>query len=509
MSTVHAPLGGRVDALAGLPQDTQLAFVKGAVDGLLALTTHVWDGDAAVPLDDDWHRRIRTAHDELAAQGLRLLGVAFRPRADAAAGDVERDLTLIGLVGIIDPPRAEVADAVARCRAAGIRPIMITGDHPVTAGAIARQIGIATDDRILTGADLDRLSDAKLDRAAGEVSVFARVSPEHKLRIVRSLQGRGEVVAMTGDGVNDAPALKRSDIGVAMGITGTDVSKEASDVVLRDDDFTTIVAAVEEGRVIYDNLRRFVSFAVAGNIGKILVVLGWPVPLLLGGGDVVDAVALLPLQLLWLNLMTDGLLGLSMGVEPAERSVMRRPPNPPAPACGRGASAAGRCGSGRSSARRRWASASSTTGPATPAGSRWCSRAWRSCRSPRPSGPGRPSTRSPRSGGRRTGCCWPWPGSSSRCSSPRSTRPCAPCSSCTRWVPRTSASARAWPPPCSWCSKPPRHAGAHVTPTSGSARCHRLQPSGVGAAADHRRPATRWSTKAGRFHVAMLCPRLV
>ena len=162
-----------------------------------------------------------------------------------------------------------------------------------------------------------------------DVSVFARVSPEHKLRIVGSLQGQGQVVAMTGDGVNDAPALKRADIGVAMGITGTDVSKEASDMVLRDDNFATIVAAVEEGRVIYDNLRRFVSFAVAGNIGKIIVMLGWPIPYLIAGGEVDAAVALLPLQLLWLNLMTDGLLGLSMGVEPAEKAVMQRPPHRP------------------------------------------------------------------------------------------------------------------------------------------------------------------------------------
>jgi P-type Ca2+ transporter type 2C len=158
-------------------------------------------------------------------------------------------------------------------------PVMITGDHPLTAKAIAMELGIATDDRVLTGVDLDRLSDAEFDEAAASVSVFARVSPEHKLRIVDALQRQGNVVAMTGDGVNDAPALKRADIGVAMGITGTDVSKEASDMVLRDDNFATIVAAVEEGRVIYDNLRRFVSFAVAGNLGKIIVMLGWPIPL--------------------------------------------------------------------------------------------------------------------------------------------------------------------------------------------------------------------------------------
>jgi Ca2+-transporting ATPase len=230
---------------------------------------------------------------------------------------------------MIDPPRPEVRDAVAQCRDAGIRPVMITGDHPLTARAIAADLGITADGRVLTGVDLDQLDRAEFDAAAQAVSVFARVSPEHKLRIVESLQRHGQVVAMTGDGVNDAPALKRADIGLAMGITGTDVSKEASDIVLRDDNFATIVAAVEEGRVIYDNLRRFVSFAVAGNLGKVIVMLGWPIPFLLGGLDTTAAVALLPLQLLWLNLMTDGLLGLSIGTEPAQSNTMRRPPNRP------------------------------------------------------------------------------------------------------------------------------------------------------------------------------------
>ena len=333
MSTVHGPLEGRVEVLSTLPQDRPVVFVKGAVDGLVANSTHVWDDGTAVAMDEDWRQRIHSANDELAAQGMRLLGVAHRVVdrvPDEDDGAAEEGLIFLGLIGMIDPPRTEVAAAVTTCREAGIRPIMITGDHPVTAGAIANELGLATDDRVLTGADVDRLTDEELDRVSAEVSVFARMSPEHKLRVVGSLQGRGEVVAMTGDGVNDAPALKRADIGVAMGITGTDVSKEASDMVLRDDDFATIVAAVEEGRVIYDNLRRFVSFAVAGNLGKILVMLLWPVPLLIAGSsDPGNAVALLPLQLLWLNLMTDGLLGLSMGVEPAEPTVMQRPPKPP------------------------------------------------------------------------------------------------------------------------------------------------------------------------------------
>jgi P-type Ca2+ transporter type 2C len=206
---------------------------------------------------------------------------------------------------------------------------MITGDHPLTASYIARDLGMTDNERVITGVDLNKMSDAELEKQVKEVSVFARVSPEHKLRIVGALQNQGHVAAMTGDGVNDAPALKKADIGVAMGITGTDVSKEAADMVLRDDNFATIVAAVEEGRVIYDNLRRFIKFAVAGNIGKVAVMLFWPIPFLITGEPMLAAVALLPLQLLWLNLMTDGLLGLSMGVEPAEKNVMARPPHSP------------------------------------------------------------------------------------------------------------------------------------------------------------------------------------
>jgi Ca2+-transporting ATPase len=328
MSTIHDALGGGIEELAQLPQDVSLSFVKGAIDGLLQRTASVWDNGTAVPFDDDWHARISAGNDALAAAGMRVLGVAFRPMT-AADDDPEAELVLLGLFGIIDPPRPEVRDAVAVCRSAGIRPVMITGDHPLTALAIATDLGITDVDRVLVGADLDHLDDDEFDTAVRDVSVFARVSPEHKLRIVGALQRQHQVVAMTGDGVNDAPALKRADIGVAMGITGTDVSKEAADMVLRDDNFATIVAAVEEGRVIYDNLRRFVSFAVAGNLGKIIVMLGWPIPFLISDSDAGTAIAFLPLQLLWLNLMTDGLLGLSMGVEPAEKNVMQRPPHSP------------------------------------------------------------------------------------------------------------------------------------------------------------------------------------
>ena len=343
MTTIHGPLGADApEVLRALPAGVPLAFVKGAPDGLVDRAVAVWDPHAggAVPLTGDRRQQLLDTNAELAAAGMRVLAVAFRvlPPDDAGPSplpggpdETEQSLTLLGLAGIIDPPRAEVADAVATCTRAGIRTVMITGDHPITARAIAAQLGIGstTSAPALTGAELDRLDDEGLDRAVLTTSVFARVSPEHKLRIVEALQRQGEVVSMTGDGVNDAPALKKADIGVAMGITGTDVSKEASDVVLRDDNFTTIVASVEEGRVIYDNLRRFVKFAVAGNIGKMAVMLLWPLPLLFSGGDLEDAVALLPLQLLWLNLMTDGLLGLSLGMEPAERTVMRRPPHAP------------------------------------------------------------------------------------------------------------------------------------------------------------------------------------
>ncbi len=273
MSTIHGPItvsGPIGELFAAVEPDRRVAFAKGAIDGLIEVADSVHTGGGVVALDDEHRQMLLAANDEMAAGGLRVLGVGYRSfepdRNDLAelAADAESSLTIIGLVGIIDPPRSEVRDAVSVCRAAGIRPVMITGDHPLTAKAIAHQLGIATDDRVLTGSDLDELSDSDFDTAAREVSVFARVSPEHKLRIVKSLQSQTQVVAMTGDGVNDAPALKQADIGVAMGITGTDVTKEASDMVLRDDNFATIVSAVEEGRVIYDNLRRFVSFAVAG-----------------------------------------------------------------------------------------------------------------------------------------------------------------------------------------------------------------------------------------------------
>jgi len=328
MTTVHKLPHDRPPLLASfaLPY---LSFTKGAVDGLLGRSRSVWQQGGKVALDDTIRSGILAVNEELAGNGMRVLGVAFRECHDSGANEqLEEDLVFVGMVGIIDPPRSEVRAAVSTCVKAGIRPVMITGDHPSTARYIAHDLGIAADGEVMTGAELDQASEDQLLERVERVSVFARVSPEHKLRIVDALQRKGHVVAMTGDGVNDAPALRKADIGVAMGITGTDVSKEAADMVLQDDNFSTIVAAVEEGRVIYDNLRRFVKFAVAGNIAKVGVMLLWPVMTLLSD-RAHEPIALLPLQLLWLNLMTDGLLGLSIGVEKAEKNVMTRSPIPP------------------------------------------------------------------------------------------------------------------------------------------------------------------------------------
>ncbi len=299
-----------------------LAFTKGAVDGLLDQTRQVWVEGEVQPFDETWRWRVARSHDDLAAKGMRVLGVALRmlpePPPPDAGQALEQELILVGLFGMMDPPRPEVADAVALCKAAGIRPVMITGDHPLTARHIAKTLGIGTSERFTTGQELDQLSPEQLSDLTQEISIFARVSPEHKLKLVQAYRDRGNIVAMTGDGVNDAPALKKADIGVAMGITGTDVSKEAAEMVLLDDNFATIVAAVEEGRVIYDNVRRFIKYLLSCNASEIAVMLlgpllGMPLPLL-------------PLQILWMNLVTDGLPALALSIEPAEKNVMRRPP---------------------------------------------------------------------------------------------------------------------------------------------------------------------------------------
>ncbi len=299
-----------------------MAFTKGAVDGLLEVSSQVWVEGRLEPLDDSWKERIRAGNETLAGKGMRVLGVGLRgfdhkPNQEELQA-VEQNLILLGLFGMIDPPRPEVTEAIRLCKTAGIRPVMITGDHPLTALHIAKQLGMTDNDEFITGQELDKMSVADLKEKADRVSVFARVSPEHKLNLIQVYQDQQRIVSMTGDGVNDAPALRKADIGVAMGITGTDVSKEAADMVLLDDNFATIVAAVEEGRVIYDNIRRFIKYLLSCNASEIAVMLigpflGMPIPLL-------------PLQILWMNLVTDGLPALALGVEPAEKNVMKRPP---------------------------------------------------------------------------------------------------------------------------------------------------------------------------------------
>jgi P-type Ca2+ transporter type 2C len=299
-----------------------LATTKGAIDGLLRISSGVWSEEQTVPLDASWRARVMAAHDGLAASGMRILGVGVRPldHAPSAAevAELENELVLVGLVGMMDPPRPEVREAVRLCQRAGIRPVMITGDHPLTAQHIAQEVGIATDGAFVIGQDLERMSNNELRRAAATTNVFARVSPEHKIRLVQAYRADGAVVAMTGDGVNDAPALKQADIGVAMGITGTDVAKEAAKMVLLDDNFATIVAAVREGRVVYDNIRRFIKYLLTCNASEVAVMLigplfGLPLPLQ-------------ALQILWMNLVTDGLPALALGIEPPEKDVMERPP---------------------------------------------------------------------------------------------------------------------------------------------------------------------------------------
>lgn len=301
------------------------AYTKGAPELVLDCCTAILHEGQACPLDDSQRQAILKTNSAMAGQALRVLAIAYRPLTavpdDPQPETVETELTFVGLVAMRDPARPEVSDAISVARAAGVRTVMITGDYPDTAAAIAGELGLmAEGDEIMTGADLNQIDDDTLISRAEHISVYARVNPEHKMRIVEAIQNKGNVVAMTGDGVNDAPALKRAHIGVAMGITGTDVSKQTADMVLTDDNYTSIVSAIEEGRVIYANIRKFVYYLISCNVGEILIIftsmlMGLPLPLL-------------PIHLLWLNLVTDGAPALALGLEEKEPDIMSRTPRP-------------------------------------------------------------------------------------------------------------------------------------------------------------------------------------
>jgi Ca2+-transporting ATPase len=296
--------------------DGMVAYAKGAPEVILGDCTRLLDGSGERALDDAERRELVAAARQMASEALRVLAVARR--SNTTRETAERDLTFLGLIGMIDPPRPEAKRAVEKCRRAGITPVMITGDHPLTAEAIARELGILTDGRAVTGAELESMDDAELERQIETIQVYSRVSPVHKLRIVTALQAKGHSVAMTGDGVNDAPALKRADIGVAMGITGTDVANEAAEMTLTDDNFASIVAAIEAGRGVFANIKKYLMYLLAANLGEI--------GLLLGASLLGKPLPLSAVQILYVNLATDGLPALALSVDPAERDLMRRPP---------------------------------------------------------------------------------------------------------------------------------------------------------------------------------------
>ncbi|TAK46198.1 MAG: HAD family hydrolase, partial [Betaproteobacteria bacterium] len=327
MTTIHRhDAAGPGASASGVAYPPLLAFVKGAPDVILDLCGQTLHGGRPVGLTEELRQAILEQNRDMASNALRVLAVAYRPLPEVPASvdpeTVERDLIFIGLLGMIDPPRPEVVEALKVARGAGLKSIMVTGDYKDTAEAIARDIGLLTPGGlVLTGAEIEKLSDAELAAKTDTLEVCCRVSPQHKTRIVEALKARDHVVAMTGDGVNDAPALKRANIGVAMGITGTDVAKQTADMVLTDDNFASIVAAIEQGRIIYSNIRKFVYFLLACNVGEILIIfaamlVGMPIPLR-------------PVQLLWLNLVSDGAPALALGLEKGDSDIMRQPPRSP------------------------------------------------------------------------------------------------------------------------------------------------------------------------------------
>jgi len=317
MSTIHQTADGN-----------QIIFVKGAPDQVIDYCKYYQKNGTKEEMEESIKNKVLSQNRELAQEALRVLAIAYRfvdkENLDEIKEikDAEKELTFLGLMAMIDPPRKEAIESVKTCLKAGIHPIMITGDYSLTAKAIASELGIyRSGDRVITGNDLEKMSQSELEEVVGNTTIFARVSPRHKRRIVSALQKKKQVVAMTGDGVNDAPALKESDIGIAMGITGTDVTKEASDMILTDDNFASIVGAVEEGRKIYQNIKKFIHYLISCNLGEIIaisgaILIGLPSPLI-------------PIQILWVNLVTDGLPALALGLDPTEEDIMRRPPRDP------------------------------------------------------------------------------------------------------------------------------------------------------------------------------------
>jgi Ca2+-transporting ATPase len=322
MTTVHSTLGKEL-----------FAYVKGAPEIILERCTYILENSNVEKLTDDKRKKILEINEKLASEALRVLGMAYKelPRNLVKFNDeeLEKDLVFVGLQGMIDPARIEAIEANKKCEQAGIKTVMITGDHKLTAIAVAKEIGIMKKDSMaLTGEELDKMSDEKFEKIVEKIAVYARASPEHKLKIIKAWKKKGEIVAMTGDGVNDAPAVKNADVGISMGISGTDVTREASDIVLADDNFATIVNAVEQGRVIYDNIRKYARFLMACNFDEVLVIGSFA---LLAGifGDKIFPLPLIPAMLLWINLVTDGAPAVSLSIDPPDEDVMKRPPRKP------------------------------------------------------------------------------------------------------------------------------------------------------------------------------------
>jgi Ca2+-transporting ATPase len=317
----------RMTTIHRIEDGKRRAFVKGAPEIILDRCASLLTGDERKPLDESERKKILAANEEMATSALRVLAIAYRDLTEADGNSeerIEKDLVFLGLIGMMDPPREEAVEAVRVCRQVSIKPIMITGDHKLTAVAVAKELGIHREgDLVFTGEDLSKIADNEFERVVDKITVYARVSPLDKLKIVKAWKNRGEVVAMTGDGVNDAPALKHADIGIAMGITGTEVAKEAADIVLSDDNFATIVRAIERGRWIYDNIKKYLTYLLRANITEVVV---------LGGVVMVMGPAYLPLlpaAILYINLATDGLPALALGVAPADPDIMQRPPRDP------------------------------------------------------------------------------------------------------------------------------------------------------------------------------------